>query len=467
VSVLDWLTIRNTIVMRICLVLTVVLVATSALRGQTAQPQNACANSDKLGCLIPNLYGAGGFTLPNPFHAAHFTNAFQENFTPLSSAVATQLTLLPLASPASGFTFTFDPTTGAYTRTAESFGPILTERAETVGRGRFHLGFTYQRFNFDQIDGVDLDNIPAVFQHLRETGADYENDFITTSNSIDLKVSQFTFLGTIGVTNWFDVSVAVPVLDVSMKVASDATIRRTAPPHPEFCPPNVPTCTGEAHYFDPANQVSSINRVFTDQGSAAGISDITLRFKATALRRGRAALAIATDLRLPTGDERNYLGSGTYGVRPFAAFSVRGRVAPHFNLGYGINGSSLLSGDIAANRRGHLPNNLFYSAGADIGATRVLTLAFDLLGIRVFKGQRVTNAQFTATQPELSNPGAGRQSYPDIHLQNQSFNITNAAAGFKVNLAGRLLATANLLIRLDDGGLVARVTPLFGLSYTF
>ena len=39
-----------------------------------------------------------------------------------------------------------------------------------------------------------------------------------------------------------------------------------------------------------------------------------------------------------------------------------GRVAPHFNLGYEFNGSSVLSGDIAANRKGHLPNNLLYAA---------------------------------------------------------------------------------------------------------
>jgi hypothetical protein len=36
-----------------------------------------------------------------------------------------------------------------------------------------------------------------------------------------------------------------------------------------------------------------------------------------------------------------------------------------------------------------------------------------------------------------------------------------------VKLAGNLLANLNVLVRLDDNGLVARVVPLFGLGYSF
>ena len=39
--------------------------------------------SSNLISLFPNLYGPTGIVLPNTQHAAHFTNAFQSNFSPL------------------------------------------------------------------------------------------------------------------------------------------------------------------------------------------------------------------------------------------------------------------------------------------------------------------------------------------------------------------------------------------------
>ena len=68
------------------------------LEGQTP------SSSAKLAFLIPDLYGPGGLTLPNPDHEAHFDSSFQQNFGPFNSAVASQLSALPIPSSASGFT---------------------------------------------------------------------------------------------------------------------------------------------------------------------------------------------------------------------------------------------------------------------------------------------------------------------------------------------------------------------------
>jgi hypothetical protein len=430
------------------------------LLGTEAYSQvNTCANSSDLGCLIPNLYGSEGFVLPNPFHEAHFLSVFQSNFRPFNGAVASELTRLPIASPASGFTYVFDSATGVFTRSAQSFGPILTERAETIGRGKFFLGFAYQRFSFDSIDGIPLDNMPTVFTHEQETGAEYEKDFVTARNSVDMTLNQFTIFGTVGVTNRVDVSVAIPILDLKMKVSSDAQIHRIAPPNPTF---------GQAHYFDSQNRDGSIAKTFTSSGSATGIGDVIIRLKGTVKRWESSSLAVAADLYVPSGDERNFLGSGAFGLRPFIAYSARvGRVAPHFTVGYQVNQSSLLAGDISANRKGHLANQFTYTAGADVGVARPLTLAFDLLGQRVFKAARALPTTFVSPAPELSNPGAGQATYANTRFATESFNITSASAGAKLNIAGSLLLTGNLLFRLDDGGLKDKVVPLIGLSYTF
>ena len=125
-----------------------------------------------LSLLIPNLYGPHGLivnseaTLPNgQTHSAHFNSSFESDFSQINTSIATQLLALPLPSPASGFTYTFDPSLGVFTRSTQSFGPILTERAETIGKKKFNIGFSYQRFGFDSLGGIPLKNIPVVFTH--------------------------------------------------------------------------------------------------------------------------------------------------------------------------------------------------------------------------------------------------------------------------------------------------------------
>ena len=78
-----------------------------------AQAQTPANSSTKLAFAIPNLFGPDGLTLPNPNHVAHFDSDFQANFGPFNAAIGSQLTSLPLPSPASGFTYTFDPDAGS------------------------------------------------------------------------------------------------------------------------------------------------------------------------------------------------------------------------------------------------------------------------------------------------------------------------------------------------------------------
>ena len=41
------------------------------------------------------------------------------------------------------------------------------------------------------------------------------------------------------------------------------------------------------------------------------------------------------------------------------------------------------------------------------------------------------------------------------------------AAGLKLNLFGRFLLDANLLVKLNEAGLRDRLTPLVGIEYAF
>ena len=191
------------------------------------------------GCVLPNLFGSTGLTVfANPVvpHYAHFIGAAQTTLNQtLSSAIATQLAILPIISPSSGFTYKYSSEAGAFVRSTTSFGPIYAERAETIGKGVTAFGISYQRFRFSSIDGVDLHNIPAVFSHIDNTGPGgapetYEADVIQTTNNVNLNIDSTTLYGTVGITDRLDVSISVPMVSVRMSVNSGASIVRVSGP---------------------------------------------------------------------------------------------------------------------------------------------------------------------------------------------------------------------------------------------
>src|SRR5260221_5147622 len=219
------------------LVVVCALAVSSSARAQ--QPYNLASPVRNLATLFTDLYGPNGLvvdseaTLPGEQpHSAHFNNDFQANFGKFSTALVSQFVTVPLPSPASGFTYHLDPGTGVFQRTTQSFGPILSERAETIGARRVSFGFATQRFTFDTVEGLDLNKVPAVFTHDNAQLLGGRQDVVTTVNAIQATVSQFTTFVTIGVTDRFDVSVAVPVVSNSLKVVSNATIHRLGPTNP-------------------------------------------------------------------------------------------------------------------------------------------------------------------------------------------------------------------------------------------
>ena len=88
--------------------------------------------------------------------------------------------------------------TGTFIRSTQSFGPILAERAETIGRGKTLFGYNVQVYSFDSLDGVSLGHVPAVFKHDDAELGGVRADVVDTDNSVKLSVSQFTGLVTFG-----------------------------------------------------------------------------------------------------------------------------------------------------------------------------------------------------------------------------------------------------------------------------
>jgi hypothetical protein len=432
----------------------ILLAALTAL----ASPAAVGAQDGKLALLIPNLYGPRGLIVDSEArlpdgstHSAHFNSAFQAEFTQFNISLASQLASVPLPSPASGFTYELDPALGVFKRSTQSFGPILAERAETIGSKKVSLGFNYQYFSFDKIEGVSIHDVPAVFTH-DSASPGGRADVVTTNNNIDLKVGQFTGFLSYGLADNLDLSVAVPFVKVDLGVVSNATVQR------------IGTATSPAtHFFrDPSAPGSfGATKTFASSGSASGIGDVVGRIKMRPFKSGASGFGLGVDVRFPTGDELNLLGSGAWGVKPFAVLSFSQKVfSPHINAAYQWNGMSVLAGNVMTGEKRSLPNQILYNAGVDIGVTSRVTLALDVLGRRVLKSPRLQTETFHALQ--------GGLTFPSIHfIQDANFNVTDGAAGIKVNAGGKLLLDFNVLFKLDNAGLRSKVAPLVGFEYSF
>jgi hypothetical protein len=418
-------------------------------------------------CTVPQVYGTGGLILPNPNHAAHFATSESNFQIPLSVSVGTELSLLSIPSPASGLLFTYDETLHTYVPSAQSYGPIVTERAETIGRHRIFVAATYQYFDFSSLDGIDLKHLPVVYSHvefpfLGQPIPAFEQEYITTQNRIDLKAHQTTLIGTFGLTNRIDVSVAVPILDVRLGITSAATIVRNAPqPVPPTDPFFVTTVDGFYHFFNINNPAGSVSQVFSNSKTASGIGDVVFRVKGTVFKGEQFRVALGLDVRTPTGDAENFLGSGTPGFKPFIAASYAGRVSPHANLGFQYNGDSVLAGNLGTASTGKLPNELFYSGGVDVAVERRLTLAADVVGTRLSSATRIRQSAFVDING-VSLPGI-----PQTTLYRDPVNMVDISTGVKFKPWGNLLVTANVAFKANDAGLRAKVIPLGGISYNF
>jgi len=442
--------------MRVTIVATVILLfaGAEAAHGQ-APPYNVTVNVTELSRIFTELYGPEGLLVNSSAplaggvsHSAHFNSGFESEFSQFGAAMTAQIVSLPLPAPASGFTYRFDPGLGVFVRSTSSFGPILAERAETIGARRVSIGYAYQRLAFDTIENMNLNSIPAVFTHDNAELRGGREDVITTVNSIDSQVTRSAAFVSYGVTNDLDVSIAVPYITADIAVTSDATIQR------------IGTTIPEIHFFRAADDSIGNRRLFTASGHANGIGDITVRLKQAIVKRQTNGVALGLDLRLPTGDEHNLLGTGAAGVQPFVAWSASyGTFAPHVNLGYQWNGSSVLGGDVETGVSGDLPDVVAYAVGGVVAIHPRVTAAVDILGRYIIDSPRVHREDFHALD--------GHSVFPNIAFDTGSINELSSAVGLKINLAGRLLLNTNLLVRLNSEGLRDKISPLVGIEYAF
>lgn len=373
--------------------------------------------------LIPGLYGGDGITLagaeggPFPSHAPHFLVESADTFNRLNDVISAQVGAIPYASAGGGFAFRYDESLGTFVQTAQSFGPVYAERADTIGKGRFNLNVSFTAFKYDEFQGTDLDHFVVEALHEPDTlppddeRTSFELDKVLIDLNMDINVNALAITGTYGLTDRLDVGFLAPLAHLDMSIFSHASVLKS--------PQNM--IPADIHTFEGGPESPN----YRTHDSASGLGDIVLRAKYHWLQSETNNLAGALQVKLPTGDEHNFLGTGETTVRPFLVYSRSfGAFTPHVNFGCELNLDD--SGQ----------NSVEYAAGFDYGRKK-LTLAMSVLGSREYDGDGIADT------------------------------IVNAAVGLKWNPVQSLIVTSNLLMPLNDDGLRSKYVSTLAIERNF
>jgi hypothetical protein len=396
---------------------------------------------------------------PAPFdHSAHFASQpnAQALLTQLNQGIASQISTFPLGSSSAGFTYTFDPALGVFNRSTETFGPVFSERPITAGKGKFSVGLNYQKATYDTFDGYDLRNgeLQLYLTHI-DTNNDrnilapwFEGDIIRADLSMDLKNETAVFYANYGVSDRFDIGVAIPYQRIDLSARIDTSIDRLSTSLDPFV----------VHVFSDGQATHQ----FLESDKAEGVGDIVLRGKYNLARGSGVGLAAALDVRLPTGDADNLLGSGATQTKLSLIASSGGahRFAPRASVGYTLSsGGAGFMGDVA--------DEINYSVGFDAGLHKRITLTADFIGRALPDANRLANEDVTFRFVTRTDPTVRTTTRSTPFSSTGNLNLMIGSAGIKINPGGHLLLVGNVLFSLGDDGLQDKITPVFGIDYSF
>jgi hypothetical protein len=351
----------------------------------------------------------------------------------LALATALEVSTAPLGTSSAGFVFKLDPATGLMVRTATTFGPAFAERALTSGAGKLSVAANLTVATYDRLGDFDLGQMQLA-------RLDTPNPAVSRSGLASLVLSSQTMVlyAAMGATESLDLSVAVPMVKVSLEGLSWVE-----------------------------NDNGDVLLRAEGAGVGSGLGDIALLAKYRLFRFGEGepdpgGVALLATMRLPTGDRDNLRGLGvTRTLASLVASTGRGRFRPHGSVGFEFWSKGL---DVPADFRGEnivtVRNQLQYAAGLEYEAAPKVTLILDVLGRHILGGGRVGLQTFDSGFADVASLQAA------VTLSEGIRKIT-AAPGLKWNLKGNVLLSLNALVPLFDNGLHDRFTPVVGLDVTF
>jgi hypothetical protein len=341
----------------------------------------------------------------------------------------------PIASASASVVYRYNPAIDSPERRPGLLGPILGERAETVGRGKLDLGLSYSFVDLTSIDGEPLDdlvNAPLVRGRLLffpvpggvKLADGRASSFLPVRVTVDIGVTAHivTPTFTYGVTPDLDVNLTLPLLRTALDVEA-----RTRVPDPRL--PAFALSPG-----DPAAGTSM--RAVSDESE--GVGDVLLRGKYVLRRGGLVDIAAGLGLTLPSGRVEDFHGTGTTGVQPLLIGSraFGNRVELLANAGADIN-----TDDVDRSL-------LRWAAGGTVAVVEPLAAAV------VFLGRHELGIQ------------SERIRLP-FFFQIERSDVVDAAVGLRWRFAEAGVFSANALVPINREGLRPDVIPTVQMEWAF
>jgi len=332
----------------------------------------------------------------------------------IAKSLLVDLTSMPLATASSGFLYRLNPQLGTVERATESFGGFFVERALTPGNGHASFGVSTSTTSFDQLDGRNLHDgaLVTIANQFRDEAAPFD----TESLVLHLRSSTMTMFGSVGIGNRIEVGAAVPFVQLNLDGQRVNVYRGST----------LIQASGTA--------------------SASGLADIALRGKVNVAASRAGGVAIAGEVRLPTGDAENLLGTGKTSFRIMGIGSLEhGPVAVHGN-------ASALTGGISSEYDFGGALSVAVHPRVTVSGETLLRHITELHGLDLVAAPHPT---LIGVETFRISPTAGAETLADV------------IAGVKWNVGRTAVIGGHLNWSLTQGGLTAPLTPTLAFEYAF
>jgi len=332
----------------------------------------------------------------------------------VTRSLLAELATQPPSLSSAGFTYRFNSALGTVERASASFGSFFTERSLTAGHGHGTIGANFRFAQYNRLDGRDLRD--GTFLTTANQFRDEAQPFDEETLTLDLESRVLTLTGTYGVTDHLDVSAAVPFVSLSMSGTRVNTYR------------GQQTVQAEA------------------SATTSGLGDVAVRAKYGLLSGRSSGLALAGEVRLPTGREEDLLGTGSTAFAVLLIGSTeQGPLGVHGNLSLGGGGFS---------------NEVAYRGALTYNASDRVTVVGEFLGRRIGDAGQIT--QVRAPHPTIAGVDTIRLLSEDTSLSTGSMVL-----GAKWNVTGTWILAGHTELPITDRGLRSGIVTLIGLDYAF
>lgn len=366
-----------------------------------------------------------------------FTNA-------LAGEVLTESAVVPVPSGSGGFSYIYNPTLNIFERQSIGLGTIFNERVNTLGKGTLALGVAYIRQDFDKFNGEDLSDLDirkGLFAKQQFLGDILDPGVVKADVELDIITNSVALYGIYGVTDWLDVSLLLPITEISVRAESRISqgTNNFQIDVPVFLPD--PFCNVERAREDKCRISdftilrkgtkftfgSEVRRDTVDE-TRTGVGDMLVRGKARFLESDWGAFGGLVEFTLPTGDEDNFLGDDAFKARFLLLYSQR-LFANRLN--FHLNGGGRVTTQTSDK------NTIEYGSTVDFMVSPGLSLVAELIGL--WRGDS--------------------GGLPD--------NFIDGAFGVKANIFRNLIANLSFRIPATEDGLRSNLLYLVGVEYDF